>query len=59
MFQPPHGAEQGGDLEAGGARGARDVRRVQDDAVQPPLDLRDVRDVCVPGLLSVPTGRAG
>jgi hypothetical protein len=51
--------EQGGHMEAARAGRPRDVRRVQDDAVQPPLDLRDVRDVCLPGLLSVSPRRPG
>ncbi len=51
--------EQGGHVEAAREGRPRDVRRVQDDAVQPPLDLRDVRDVRLPGLLSVSPGRPG
>jgi hypothetical protein len=51
--------EQGGHVEAAGEGRPRDVRRVQDDAVQPPLDLRDVRDVRLPGLLSVSSRRPG
>jgi hypothetical protein len=38
-------------VEAAGARGVGDVRRMQDDAVQSSLDLRAVRDVHLSGLL--------
>ena len=39
-------------LEAVGAMGARDVRRLQDDAFQFSLDLWKMRNLCLPRLLS-------